>query len=921
MNDTPVNLENCEQEPIRIPGSIQPHGALVAVGADTLCISHASQNLAEFFGLRAEEVLGKPLSILFEEADHDRVGEGIAGLAGGGLPRYLYTIRPRGGESTFDAIVHRAGDSVILEFEAAHAGPGSGLPSADLYRQTQAAISRLRKASSQAEAKQFCAEWVREIAGFDRVMIYRFDAEWNGCVVAEAKRPDLEPFLGLHYPASDIPAQARALYAQNWLRFLADRDYRPVPILPPSGPTATAPLDLSHSVLRSVSPIHLEYLRNMGVAASMSISLLKEEALWGLVACHHESPRYVPYDIRTACELLGQVMSMLLTGREDRDLALYSERMASVRAAIAERLRRMEQVPLALTAIAPTILDLLDSGGAAVLLDGEVTRVGLAPAPEDILAIAERLAATGAGAIFQTESVGTSLGVHSIAAVAAGLLAVSLGEGGGDWLMWFRPEQIREVDWAGDPSKTLQKGEGGVRLSPRGSFSLWKQQVRGRSQPWSPAELAAAADLRRDLTEALMARAADLMRQNLALRRGDVEKEELLASERAARSEAERTARLKDEFVATLSHELRTPLNAILGWTQILRRVSDPNAIREAVEVIERNTRVQAAMVEDLLDASRIASGKLRIDVQQVNLVKVVEAAVETIAPAAAAKGVRIDRLFDPLLELKVSGDPTRLQQVFWNLLSNAVKFTPKGGKIQAIIERLDSDVVVSIADTGQGIDPGFLPHIFDRFRQEDSSTNRHHGGLGLGLSIVRHLVELHGGTIFARTAGPDRGSTFVVSLPLRAVSVEGRRDGAHPLRSDGPIEADPLDLRGVRILVVDDEPDAREMLRLVLEDCGAEVGTAGSAEEGVAAFRGGSWQAIVSDIGMPGIDGYEFIRRIRRLENESGLARCPAVALTAYARADDRRRVLLSGFQIHVAKPVEPAELTTVIATLVDKV
>ncbi|WP_165245482.1 ATP-binding protein [Paludisphaera soli] len=916
-----VDLTNCDREPIRIPGAVQPHGALIAVCSSRLCVTHASANLARFYGIGAEEALGRPLSDLFEPSDFAKLEETISRLADEDVPGYLFTLRPRLAGEAFDAIVHRAGGCLILEVEPAVRADGRGVM--DLYRATQNSFMALARAGSLAEMYQVCARRVRELSGFDRVMVYRFDDEWNGVVVAEERRGDLESFVGHHYPASDIPSQARELYARNWLRFIADRDYAPVPILPPSGPGSPEPLDLGHAVLRSVSPIHVEYLRNMGVGASMSISLLKEGRLWGLVACHHYSPRYVPYDVRTACEILGQVMSMQFVSREAEEEKGYGERMRAVRRSLADRASRAQDVGLALTEMDPTLLDFIEAGGAAVVLGGSVSRVGLTPASEDVLHIRDRLGATVADDVFATDRLGPTMGLDAQGAVAAGLLAVRLAKD--DWVMWFRPEQVREVDWAGDPRKSVTKGEGEARLSPRGSFALWKEVVRGRGRPWAANEAAAAADLRRDLVDVLLSRASLHSRENQELRRGDVEKEATIASERAARSAAERMSRLKDEFVATLSHELRTPLNAIVGWTQILRRTKDAETVGKAGEVIERNARAQVNMIEDLLDVSRIASGKLRLDVQPLDLGGVLAAAVDTIAPAAEAKGVRIDRLFDSLADVAVSGDAVRLQQVFWNLLSNAVKFTPRDGRIQVLLERVNSHVEVSVSDSGQGIEPEFLPHLFDRFRQEDASSNRRHGGLGLGLSIVRHVVELHGGTVYARSEGAGKGSVFVVSLPVRAVSRASRPGAVHPTRSDGsgpdPEPGDMLDLSGVRLLILDDEEDARGMMRRVFEDCRAEVETAGSAEEAIEAYRLGEFDVVVSDIGMPGVDGFEFMKRLRKLEVDSGRPRTPAVALTAYARPEDRRRVLLSGYQIHVAKPVEPAEIVAVAANLAGRI
>jgi PAS domain S-box-containing protein len=406
-------------------------------------------------------------------------------------------------------------------------------------------------------------------------------------------------------------------------------------------------------------------------------------------------------------------------------------------------------------------------------------------------------------------------------------------------------------------------------------------------------------------------------------RRAQAERDHLLASERAARVEAERASRMKDEFLSTLSHELRTPLNAIVGWSQILRGGGvGPEDVAEGVKTIERNARAQVQIIEDLLDMSRITSGKLRLDVQQVDLAAVVRAGVETVRPAAEAKGVRLHTVVDPGAGT-VSGDPNRLQQVFWNLLTNGVKFTPKGGRVQVVLRRVNSHVEVSVADTGEGIRAEFLPYVFDRFRQADASTTRRHGGLGLGLAIVKQLVEMHGGGVRAESAGPGCGSTFTVVLPLTVVHPPPGSSDAdrRPARADVPpadLEPDACArLKGVSVLVVDDEPDARALVRRLLEDCDVHVRVAASAAEALDALRSAPPpDVLVSDIGMPGEDGYSLIRRVRELDPRQG-GTVPAVALTAYARAEDRIKAIQAGFQMHVVKPVEPAELITVVASL----
>ncbi|HEX4056675.1 MAG TPA: ATP-binding protein [Tepidisphaeraceae bacterium] len=388
-------------------------------------------------------------------------------------------------------------------------------------------------------------------------------------------------------------------------------------------------------------------------------------------------------------------------------------------------------------------------------------------------------------------------------------------------------------------------------------------------------------------------------------------------SERAARTQAERASRMRDEFLATVSHELRTPLNSVLGWTQLLRRTpQDQETLSQALEAIERGARSQLRLIEDLLDVSRIISGKLRLEVQTVDLAPLVQAAIEIVQPAAAAKEIRIDRVLDPQAG-PVKGDPARLQQIFWNLLSNAVKFTSKGGTVQIHLERVNSHVEVCVTDTGRGIDPGFLLHVFDRFSQADGSTTRRHGGLGLGLAVVKHLVELHGGKVSVSSPGENQGATFTVHFPI-AIIQQDTQGREHPISPKSNEYDDSLEVKltDIRILVVDDDPDACEMLRRVLQNSQANVSIAHSAREALRIFPSVKPQIIISDIGMPEMDGYELIRQLR-----SSGKKIPAVAVTAFARSEDRIRALQAGYNLHVAKPLEPREIVTVVAALVGSI
>lgn len=396
------------------------------------------------------------------------------------------------------------------------------------------------------------------------------------------------------------------------------------------------------------------------------------------------------------------------------------------------------------------------------------------------------------------------------------------------------------------------------------------------------------------------------------------EREKLLDSERAARLEVERSSEMKDEFLANLSHELRTPLSAILGWTQVLRMRTTENAdLQQGLETIERNARAQTQLIEDLLDTSRITSGKVRLDIQPVDPITFMEAAIETVRPAANAKGIRLEKLLDPTAG-PISGDPSRLQQVVWNLLTNAIKFTPKDGKVQVLLERVNSHIEISVADTGIGIKPEFLSYVFERFRQADSTSTRKYGGLGLGLSIVKHLVELHGGSVYAKSDGEGRGATFSVHLPVTVVHRKTDiGDRLHPRAARlAALDMNHINLSGLKILVVDDEPDARALIKRVLADCEAEILTAGNATEALELIENERPQLLISDIGMPDVDGYELLKRIRALGQARG-GRIPAIALTAFARSEDRTRALRAGFLIHLSKPVEPHELVATVATV----
>jgi len=479
----------------------------------------------------------------------------------------------------------------------------------------------------------------------------------------------------------------------------------------------------------------------------------------------------------------------------------------------------------------------------------------------------------------------------------------------------FYPPDVKESGWT-DHELQVAAEEG--RFSDTG----WRVRKDGTTF-WANVIITALRDetgrligyakLTRDLTDT---------KRVEAMQTANREREEMLEAERSARIAAQRATRIKDEFMATLSHELRSPLSAILGWTQVLLRgdaPKGPEAQRQAIEVIDRNARAQARLIDDLLDLSRIMTGKLRLDLHQVSFTNIVQAAVDSLMPAAEAKGIRLKAILGAGHDI-VSADSGRLQQVVWNLLTNAIKFTPEGGQVQVLLQRVNSHLELSVSDTGIGISSSYLPHVFDRFSQKDSSTTRAYGGLGLGLAICKQLVEQHGGSIRAASRGEGKGATFSVQLPVSIAQLQ--EEGTPRVHPTAEIQSEELlslpRLDGVHVFSVDDEPDARELLRTVLEERGAKVTSFGSAAEALAALERTRPTVLVCDVGMAKMDGYQMIRALRA--KEPPVDRVPALALTAFARAEDRKRSLIAGYQAHLAKPFDVGELILVIADLIGR-
>lgn len=873
----PVTLDNCASEPIHIPGATQPHGVLFSCRAEDLGVLQVSANVADYFeGASPADVLGKPVTECFDPPSRAV----LTALATSPDLPHENPFRLQGNDARiFDATAHRSGERLVLEVEPSERTHSSQVGSFD--PRLRPLIVRLNAAQTTKELAQLAAESVRHLTGFDRVMVYRFDAEWNGEVVAEAKLASLSPFLGLRYPASDIPSQARRLYTVNRLRFIADVAYQPVPLTPAFDPEHATPLDMSHSILRSVSPIHIQYLKNMGVSASMSVSLIVDGKLAGLIACHHYAgPRRVSSPIRDTASYLGEVLSWQLNLLERRDRA---DRTRETQVHEAEVIRHVAVTPELLDGLdTPALLQLAEATGAAVVLEEGLRKLGAAPSSAEIRSIVAWLRARGAQ-VYATDHLAHEMPEAASIESAAGLIAVAISPEVGEYLLWFRPAITRVIHWGGNPYDKDEK-DGPDRLSPRGSFELYKETVQGRSEPWMPWQVEAASNLRKVLLGGVRRRAVELRSLNRRLLDAD---------------------RSKDLFLATVSHELRTPLNAIHGWASLLQTgVVSGDKLPHAIDVIARNAQAQAKLIDDLIDLSKVVGGRLSLDVEEVNLAAVIDAALASLSLAMESKSIQLVRALEPDAGT-VRGDANRLRQIVVNLLTNATKFTEKAGRIEVRLRRIESDIELSVHDDGQGIAPEFVERVFDPFRQEDAETTRKIGGLGLGLAIAKKLVELHGGRIWVESDGKGRGARFFVRLPVSPVVRESRPEIELPTRPTAHLAA--------AILLVDDDDDGRELLTNTLEMVGARVTAVSNAKDALDLLERTPFDLIVSDVGMPELDGLAFLRILRTRDASAG-GHIPAVALTAYARASDRVAALDAGFQAHVAKPVDFAEL---IATL----
>lgn len=717
------DLRACDLEPIHIPGAIQPHGVLVALDPQSRTVLQISANCAAYFGAAPEVALGRSLEALVGPA-----ADALAATANAANSAGEPVVVDIAGH-VFDVLGHRHGGIAILEFER-QAGHSSWSDPA-----LRATLAKLQRPNSVGELCAIAVDAIRKLTAFDRVMMYRFNDEGHGDVIEESASDEVASYRGLRFPESDIPRQAREMYVLNWLRLIPDATYTAVPLL--AAPALRVePLDLSFATLRSVSPVHLEYLRNMGVGASMSVSLVESNRLWGLIACHHRTPRHVSFAARAACEVIGRIVALQIAAHEQLAIRTARDALRGIEARLVDgMLGRHADLATALVQRGDALLQLVGAAGAAVCIGSEIRTVGATPTSAQLAALVSWLGKHGAGGILHSHALAElHPPARDYAHVASGLLAMMLPHATPSYVLWFRPEIVRTVSWAGDPDKSVAPQVGDGRLHPRHSFAAWTQVVRGTSLAWRIAELDAAEALRRRAIE------TDLIHQI---------------------ANAERAVRLRDEMVAVVSHDLKSPLQVIeMACTLVQEQVGVDPRTATTVGRIQRAVGRMNTLIHDLLDVAKIESGRFEVVPVPCTVATLVTDSFAMLAPLAEAKGVQLEWSGEG--QLVVDADAERVFQVLSNLVGNAIKFTPAGGAVTIEVHSLDGEVRFAVRDTGPGISSTELAHVFDRYWQARRARS---AGSGLGLYIAKGIVEAHGKRIWAESER-GAGATFYFALP-----------------------------------------------------------------------------------------------------------------------------------------------------------
>lgn len=734
-----LDLSRCADEPIRTPGSIQPHGFMLTLSPTALVVQQASSNLESWIGIPAQQAIGRPLAQVVGETAAARIAAEIESNPAVSRPAYIGTITAGNG-AHFDVLVHVWDSLLILEFEGVDRRRAADFR--HLYPLIGDFLVKVNQPASIPEMSELAARRVREVSGYGRVLVYQFDTDGHGRVLAESKADGYESYLGQHFPASDVPAQARALYTLSPIRLIQDANYVPAPLVPELNPLTGARNDLSFASLRSVSPVHLQYMRNMGTLASMSVSLIVKGKLWGLISCHNAEPCPVSVEKRTACEQLGQILALCIESREDAAELQFRLDVRRIMVEMLGHLTKGADFLENMSGVFPELLRFGRAGGVAIVVDDRVLTYGDTPSEPEIRALADWLSVHGHSEVFHTDHLKEVYPPGAdMVRNASGLLALPISRIHQHYLLWFRPEVVQTIEWAGNPRGKQASPNDPTQLTPRLSFDAWRETIHGRSLPWHTAEIELTIEFRSALLGIALERAEQMA--ELAEELGRANKE-------------------LEAFSYSVSHDLRAPLRHIVGSSDLLIESAgseDPERRQRFLKNIKESARLAGKLVDDLLSFSQMGRAALRPTTVDMN--DLVAACIDKLG--MEMQGRNVDWHIEPLP--KIWADPTFLHLAVTNLLSNAVKFTSqRDPAVITITSEEDADFIVfHVADNGAGFNMEYVHKLFGVFqrlhRMEDFQ------GTGIGLANVRRIVERHNGRVWA-TSVQGEGATFSFSIP-----------------------------------------------------------------------------------------------------------------------------------------------------------